>query len=65
MIKLADEDEEMSMKAEVFAFLEELRESGEVNMMGAVPYIMDEFGFSKRDAKTYLMKWMESPIIDE
>lgn len=45
---------------EVYAYLEELRESGEVNMFGATPYLMDQFGFDRREAKTVLIDWMNS-----
>lgn len=39
-------------------YLEELRRSGAVNMFGAVPYLMDEFGISHREASDILVDWM-------
>lgn len=48
------------IKDEYLTYLDELRESGETNMFGAVPYLEDEFGFSKQDAKTVLSYWMKS-----
>lgn len=48
------------IKDEYLTYLDELRESGETNMFGAVPYLMDEFDFSKQDAKTVLSYWMAS-----
>lgn len=41
-------------------FLEDLRDSGETNMFGATPYLMDEFGLSKSEARAILTEWMES-----
>ena len=41
-------------------YLDELRESGETNMFGARPYLMEEFGLDKEDAKVILSYWMAS-----
>ena len=41
-------------------FLDALRESGVTNMFGAVPYLIDEFGMSRNEAKEILMQWMRS-----
>ena len=43
----------------IYQFLDELRESGKVNMFGAAPYLVEAFGFSKLDAREYVSKWME------
>jgi hypothetical protein len=48
------------VKDEHLEFLDDLRESGETNMFGAVPYLEDEFGFSRADAKIVLTYWMQS-----
>jgi hypothetical protein len=48
------------IKDEYLEYLDELRESGITNMFGAVPYLEDEFGFSKQDAKMVLSYWMDS-----
>ena len=45
---------------EVFTYLNELRDSGVTNMFGATPYLVDEFGFDKRNAANYLILWMQS-----
>ena len=37
-------------RSEVFEYLDALRESGVTNMFGATPYLMEEFGFDKREA---------------
>ena len=40
-------------------YLNDLRESGETNMFGAISYIENEFDVGKSDAKTILMYWMK------
>lgn len=41
-------------------YLEKLRRSGETNMYGAVPYLQNEFGLDKREAKDILIDWMQN-----
>lgn len=41
-------------------FLEELRKSGETNMYGATPYLMEAFGLSKNEAIKILSDWMRN-----
>lgn len=48
------------MKREHKIFLDELRESGICNMFGASPFLMDEFGLSKKEARLILTEWMNS-----
>ena len=46
-----------------FAYLEELRESGKTNMMGAVPYLQRDFPELSHDrarAHEILTAWMHS-----
>lgn len=47
------------MYKEYFDFLEELRASGETNMMGAAPYLMEMFGLDKKEAKEVLFAWFD------
>lgn len=42
------------------SYLDDLRESGETNMFGAVPYLQGMFGMSKSDARTILTYWMST-----
>ena len=44
---------------EEFVFLNQLRKSGRTNMFGATPFIEDEFGMDRRDARGVLMEWMK------
>ena len=43
-----------------WVYLENLRRSGVCNMFGATPYIMDEFGVDKNEARAILMDWMNN-----
>jgi hypothetical protein len=42
----------------VYEFLDELRESGTVNMFGASSDLQDEFGFDKATCRSLLSDWM-------
>lgn len=44
---------------EEFTYLNRIRESGEVNMFGAAPYLEMEFDLDRREAKQVLMDWMQ------
>ena len=44
---------------EVFEYLDALRDSGSTNMFGAGAYLQDRFGFSKQEAREFLMAWMK------
>ena len=57
MVK-TDSDLDENLMSEMFAFLDALRDSGEINMMGARPHIIEEFDIDSKDAKAYLMAWM-------
>lgn len=48
------------MTKEMKEYLDELRESGEINMFGASPYLMEEFGLDKKEARKVLQEWMNS-----
>ncbi len=41
-------------------FLDKLRESGDTNMFGAVPYLMEEFKIDKQEARAILKEWMDT-----
>ena len=43
----------------VCKYLDELRESGVTNMFGAAPYIAEEFGVDREEAKRLLVVWMK------
>ncbi len=43
---------------EEFTYLNRLRESGEVNMFGAAPYLEMEFELTNREARRIVADWM-------
>ena len=45
---------------DVFGYLNLLRDSGITNMFGASSYLVEQFGFDKRQAANYLILWMQS-----
>ena len=48
------------LQNEVNDFLDALREYGATNMFGAAPYIVEEFGVSRTEAKEFLLNWMQT-----
>ena len=50
----------IDLETQVFLYLDRLRESGIVNMFGAGPYVEDEFGLGRQEAKDLLIEWMET-----
>lgn len=49
------------LKPEHLTFLNELRESGKTNMMGAVTYMLREFrGLGEAEARKILFYWMDT-----
>ena len=50
----------MNLQDKINEFLDELRESGEINMMGARKYIQTEYpDLTQKEARDYLMVWMQ------
>jgi len=47
-------------QVEIFRFLKELRDSGEMNMMGAPRELQREFGLSKSEARKTFFAWTKS-----
>jgi hypothetical protein len=46
--------------ARQFTFLDQLRESGDTNMYGSAPYVMDAFGVNRDKASKIVRDWMRS-----
>jgi len=56
---MANETKPEYLTDEMLVYLDELRESGETNMFGARPYVMDEFPeLTKEQAGKVLSYWM-------
>ena len=47
-------------KEVIWDYLNALRESGAVNMFGAAPYLIEEFGMTKYEARDALLDWMKN-----
>ena len=43
---------------ELKTYLDNLRDSAIINMFGAAPFLMRDFGFTKYEAKDELLRWM-------
>jgi len=48
------------VKQEHLDFLDQLRESGVTNMLGAAPYLVKHMGLDKTTARKVLSYWMET-----
>lgn len=44
----------------VFQFLNDIRESGKINMFGAGPYVQEVFGVDRYEANELVAEWMKS-----
>jgi uncharacterized protein YciI len=53
-------DSDLTEYTEHLEYLDELRESGVVNMFGARPYLQQEFGLSKAESGKVLSLWMDT-----
>ncbi len=43
-----------------FNFLDTLRDSGQTNMFGAAPYLMEMFDLDRFEAKEIVVEWMQT-----
>ena len=57
MKSLTDEDVSNSQLEMYFEFLDDLRETGATNMIGAQPYLSEEFGLNRDVARRVLTSW--------
>jgi hypothetical protein len=53
---VADVSDEL--RDEVYAYLDDLRESGETNMFLSPPYVQDCFALDERTARALVADWM-------
>ena len=55
-------DDWNQIEREVFEYLDELREGGVgvTNMLGAAPYVEDEFCIEAREARKIISKWIRA-----
>jgi hypothetical protein len=45
--------------SEYFAFLDSLRESGQINMLGAPSVLQEAFDLPRQEARDIVKSWME------
>lgn len=50
----------MCFPKEYYQVLNDLRDSGEINMFHAGPYLQAEFGLEPREAKRVVIHWMST-----
>ena len=50
----------MTLQEEVDLFLDQLRETGAINMFGAAPYVAKRFGVTGGVARSLVVNWMEN-----
>lgn len=50
----------LEVTEEQLEYLDDLRESGETNMFGAGPYLMEEFGVTREESHRILKHWMDT-----
>lgn len=48
------------IEKEAMQYLNRLRDSGVTNMFGAAPYVEQEFGLDRREARRILTLWMNN-----
>lgn len=53
------------MTLEHFEYLNDLRDSGSINMMGAHLVLMDEFGLTRHEARAIVLTWIDTFKDDE
>jgi hypothetical protein len=56
MTKLSDRE----LRKKCFVYLDELRESGDINMFAAAPRLALHSGLSVRDSSKILVEWMRA-----
>ena len=55
-----EEGEYGEIQKETFTYLDELKDSGVVNMFGATYHIINRFGYTREQSKQLLAEWMGS-----
>jgi hypothetical protein len=50
----------MVEKQEVFAFLNDVRKSGQINMFEGGKYVQEMFGVNRNEARDLVIEWMQT-----
>lgn len=51
-------------KETYYNFLDNLRESGQINMFGAAPVLQEVYGLTRLEAREIVLNWMEDYMGD-
>jgi len=51
---------ESDLLDEMFDYLDMVRETGQINMFGAAPWLEKQYKISRQDARAVLSAWMKS-----
>ena len=43
-----------------FAFLDIIRETGQINMFGAAPVLQEVYGLTRQESRKILLEWMDT-----
>ena len=43
-----------------FAFLDNIREDGKINMFGAAPVLQEVYGLTRQESRKILLEWMDT-----
>ena len=57
---MAEIEQPECVTEDMLFWLDDIRDSGLINMFGAAPYVRKEFNLSKRDARAVLSYWMKT-----
>jgi len=52
---------DLEREEEVFGFLEMLKDSSHVNMLGATPYMQEHLEMNYRVARKWMLRWIDTP----
>lgn len=47
-------------KEHFFVYLDNLRESGKINMFGAAPHLAQAYELTRQEARDILLEWMQT-----
>jgi|TARA_R110000824_G_scaffold281019_1_gene469296 hypothetical protein len=52
-----------SLREQIFELLEELKDSGSINMLGSGEYIAGAFSLTEKEGKEWLAEWIKSKTV--
>ena len=52
-----------TIREQVFTLLEDLKDGGSINMLGAGEYVTDAFGVTEKEGKEWVAEWIKSKTV--